>query len=251
MLTLICGVPGKGKTALATQLAMKQARKGRKVFSNYPISYKIFGLPFSSYEADQSFFQNMSFPEGSFIILDEAQMYFNSRFFKNMTMEEIKYFGGHRHLGLDIVLTSQHPNRVDITLRELCDQIIWIRYALPFGFKICYVYYLADHVGRLPPEVPKDFIKLRIHRISKDTYKAYNDKYLKDRFDLSLLDDYGSHGYLKGKYIPFIVRAYASISSQIRFAKEMLQLRRDQKQKDKVEKSHIQQDLDRGHETAG
>lgn len=236
MITLICGVPGKGKTALATQLALKQCKKGRKVFSNYPISYTMLGMKFSSYDVDPDFFKNMSFPESSLIILDEAQMYFNSRFFKNMSMDEIKYFGGHRHLGLDMILTSQHPNRVDITLRELCDSILWIRYSLPFGFKVCYQYYLPEHVGRLPPEVPKDFVKMKIHRINRTTYTSYNDKYLKDKFDLSLLDDYGAHRYLKGKFIPLYIRIYKSTKLQIQFLKEIIQLKKIQVQNDKKEK---------------
>ena len=229
MITILCGVAGKGKTALATQQAILQATKGRLLFSNYNISYKVFGVPLTSFDCPPEYFKNKSFPEDSFIILDEAQNQFNSRFFKDMTKEEIKYFSGHRHLGNDIWITTQHPNRVDVVLRENADKFIWIRHAFPFGIKIAYEYYLAEHVGQLPPIVPKDFVKLRIYKVSNKTYTQYDDKYLKDELSQDKLDLYPSHIYKRSKYQPAYIRFYKSIKKRILFYKSILAIKKQNK----------------------
>jgi hypothetical protein len=227
MITVICGVAGKGKTALATQLTLKEAAKGRPIFSNYNISWSMFGVPITSFEVKPEYFKEKSFPIDSYVNIDEAQNDFNSRFFKEMTKEEIKYFSGHRHLGIDIVMTTQHPNRIDIVLRENADKFLWIRYALPFGWKICYEYYLADHVGHLPPEVPRDFIKLRIYKVRKTTYTKYDDKYLRHKMSVNFLDQYSHHEYSRSRYIPFPVRAWRSIRSSALYYYQIWQLRKE------------------------
>lgn len=226
MIIVIVGVAGKGKTALATQLALGQAGRGRPIFSNYNISWKTFGLPLTSFDSPPSYFQQKSFPINSYIVLDEAQNDYNSRYFKDMTKEEIKYFSGHRHLGLDIVLTTQHPNRIDVVLRENADSFLWIRYALPFGWKICYEYPIADYVGKLPPEVPKDFVKFKLHKVTKSTYTKYDDKYLKDKILTNFMDTYPTHEYHRSKYRPLYVRIYRSLKTQIDYYKHLLELKK-------------------------
>lgn len=217
MITVLCGVAGKGKTALATRLAIKEALKNRPVFSNYPISFKIFGLPITSQIATSEMLKNRTYPENAYVILDEAQNIYNSRYFKDMTKDEIEYLSGHRHMGIDIVITTQHPNRIDIVLRENAEKFIWIRHALPFGFKVCYEYVLSEHVGFMPPQVPKEYIKLKLYRVSRSIYTMYNDKYLKDRFKPSEGSFFGSHDYKRTKYIPYPLRLYWSICQTVSF----------------------------------
>lgn len=217
MLICICAVAGKGKTALATQLAIKNSKKNRPIFSNYNISWKTLGLPITSQIAKPEYFKEQSFPENSFIIIDEAQNFYNSRFFKDMTQDEIEYFSGHRHMGMDIVITTQHPARVDIVLRQNCEKFIWIRHKLPFGFKICYEYVLPEDVGFLPPRVSADYCKRKIYRVNKAIYTMYDDHYLKDKFIDRVEDRTLYHDYHRNKYRPLPLRIYLYIRNLLEY----------------------------------
>jgi len=240
-ITVLCGVAGKGKTALATQLGLAAASRGAILFSNYTISWKLFGVRLTSFTYDTDYFKKKCFPGDSFIIIDEAQNDFNSRYFKDMSKEEIKYFSGHRHLGNEIVITTQHPNRIDILLRENTDKFIFIRHALPFGLKWCYEYPIADYVGKIPPEVPLPYFKRKLYRVRSSTYTKYDDKYLKDSLLTEQLDEYSYHNYKRSKFIPFPIRAYRSIRKKLGYYKKIWDLRKAQKDFDSLEADFLKE----------
>ena len=190
MLSVLCGLPGSGKTNLATQIAVKEMKRGRPVFSNYPIKAKL-RLGFNKYVTltskvlEKKMFKEYAFPEGSLLIIDEVQNWFNSRFFKEMGKEQLAFFTGHRHMSTDILCTVQHPARMDITLREIADSFIWIRSLKLIPLRIGTEYFHFEDIGKhLSKRVgdgglSKEYYRRHIY-LKRKTCLSYNDKYLKD-----------------------------------------------------------------------
>jgi len=56
------------------------------------------------------------------IIIDEGQIFFNSRNWENLPLEIQYKLQLHRHDGLDIYLTTQNINRIDVIVRELVQE---------------------------------------------------------------------------------------------------------------------------------
>ena len=126
MLQVIAGIPGSNKTLYATSLAVKYMKKGRPVFTNYPVCYRtIFGREYRTYKLTKKMLRDQVFPPGSILIIDEAQMWFNSRKFEQFSDEDLLLFSQHRHFGYEMFLITQHPARLDKVIREICN-IFWI-----------------------------------------------------------------------------------------------------------------------------
>ena len=103
--TVFAGKTGSGKTMLATSMALDCIKKGYPVYSTYYIegAYK---LP-----AD---FYNYNFPENSLLVIDEAQLFLDSRSYKDLTKDGISLklknkLSMHRHQKLDIFLKTNIP----------------------------------------------------------------------------------------------------------------------------------------------
>jgi len=93
MINIIVGKPGEGKTYLLTRLAIKFLKQGRDVYSNYFIDYdKIFKIKNDSlghlhYWVSVSELVNL---RSGIVLIDECQIYFNSRKWKNLP-EQLQY----------------------------------------------------------------------------------------------------------------------------------------------------------------
>lgn len=111
MIWCIYGEIGAGKTIMAVANAIRYINKGWYVFANFPIRY----CYVISYQA----FLKYKFPKKSLIVIDEAQMWFNSRNWQKLTMDALIKFTQSRKFGYDIIYTTQRPESVDIQLREI------------------------------------------------------------------------------------------------------------------------------------
>lgn len=139
MITLITGTPGAGKTAYAVaQLhALTSSGQGRPVF--------VMGIPELQVPHEQcppvaewterrpvpedpslveSFF---TFPEGSLVIIDEAQKIYRPRPTGSKVPDHVSAFERHRHQGLDFWLISQSPSLLDANVRRLVGKHVHIR----------------------------------------------------------------------------------------------------------------------------
>lgn len=140
MIYAVTGKPGAGKSYLLVCLCQKFLESGRDVFSNVKIDIskmklkrkfsfwrwlkKLFTgkgeiyqpLGECYYWQELKHFRNVS---KGVILLDEAGSYFESRSFQNMAREDIIKFQQHRKDGLDIYLTVQNFDRIDVTIRQL------------------------------------------------------------------------------------------------------------------------------------
>ena len=122
------GVPGSGKTTIASWLARNELKKkkgNRKVWSNVPIK--------GTYKLDKEDLGRYNISDGR-IILDECGTEFDNRNFKkNFTDEQVKFFKLHRHYGVDINCFSQFWNDIDIKLRNLSTKLYLLKKSvIPF-----------------------------------------------------------------------------------------------------------------------
>ncbi|MCI8488058.1 MAG: hypothetical protein HFE36_05040 [Clostridia bacterium] len=158
MIRIICGIPRAGKTALMTLFAL-QHMKGRQahqdlikckkllaplnaggfnytppadhlVFADYTIIAGAKGM-ITNYEVSGFYLglfndkhPTMFLPPNSKIFLDEAQKYFNSR--KGIAAFVSRYYELHGHYRLDITCTVQRPKLIDLNVRELAAEVLYV-----------------------------------------------------------------------------------------------------------------------------
>lgn len=127
MINIIVGKPGQGKTYLLTRLAVKFLKLGRVVYSNYFIDLeklKSFGIvPEDSKIVYWISISELVNIKSGVILMDECQVYFNSRNWKNLP-ERLQYkLQQHRKHGLDIWGAVQNLKRIDTIVREL---VSWV-----------------------------------------------------------------------------------------------------------------------------
>lgn len=115
MIYLITGLPGHSKTLNA----LKFVNEGSQ-FQNRPIYYHgINELTLPWVECDpKKWFQ---LPEGSVIVIDEAQRIFAPRKQASTVPDYVEQLETHRHGGYDLVILTQHPNFLDHHVRKLVE----------------------------------------------------------------------------------------------------------------------------------
>lgn len=122
MIILVTGVPGSGKTAwLVNELATGK-------YQNRPLY--VDGIPelTLNHELIEEGGQNWhKAPDGSVIVVDEAQRVFRPRPAGSKVPEYVSALETHRHKGHDLFVVTQHPNLLDANLRRLVGRHIHIR----------------------------------------------------------------------------------------------------------------------------
>ncbi|SMB28111.1 Zonula occludens toxin family protein [Sterolibacterium denitrificans] len=148
MLTIITGTPGAGKTAYAVSCLadlLEEESRQADLLEKEPRSVYVVGIPelvlphevapevsawtvLSPIPEDASIFEaEFTFPDGSLIIIDEAQKIFRPRSASSKVPAHVSAFEKHRHKGLDFWLITQHPGLLDSNIRKLCDKHIHLR----------------------------------------------------------------------------------------------------------------------------
>ena len=125
MISIYFGNPGSGKSTLACKM-LKQQVKHRPAFANF--EHKVKGAMFG----DLRGLGQWTFPDGTFAVIDEAGIEYNSRKYKFLSQEAIAYFKKHRHHRHDLVFFSQSWEDIDVTIRRLADQYWYITKIGPF-----------------------------------------------------------------------------------------------------------------------
>ena len=158
MITIICGAPGVGKTALMTYFALEylnydedyiscidKINKFNKqgfnlsvpqhlVFSDWKVSCNsqtlgtcvsyfcngfYIGMPNNQH-------RTMFFPPYAKIFLSEAQRYYDSRKYESLSDFVSQFYEQHRHWGMQIYLDCQRPTLVDLNIRGLATRILYV-----------------------------------------------------------------------------------------------------------------------------
>lgn len=140
MIELYSGTPGSGKSLNACNIAREYYKKGRPVITNYDI--KFFGKPGRGkgfhlrvynedytpqllYRISEVYGKRLGrkpHEEEILLILDEAQLLFNTRNWNDGTRKGwVSFFTQHRKLGYHIVLIAQFDLMLDKQIRALIE----------------------------------------------------------------------------------------------------------------------------------
>jgi len=128
MITLITGTPGGGKTAHAVDL-LSSEYVGRPVFvigiRDLVVDHAVVP-PVEQWTEEKASPEDpdhkqawFTFPPNAVVVIDEAQTVFRPRPVGSKVPLEVQAFETHRHLGIDFVLITQHPNLIDSNIRRL------------------------------------------------------------------------------------------------------------------------------------
>jgi len=118
---LITGLPGSGKTLRALSEADRHTKEGRQVYVS-----NVTGLTRTDWkECDPT--KWMDLPDGSVVLLDEAQDFFPQRGPRDPIPEAVQRLDKHRHRGFIFIFTCQYPKQIDFALRGFVDQHIHMR----------------------------------------------------------------------------------------------------------------------------
>ena len=254
MIRCYSGLPGSGKTTYLTQIALKTFKKGSMVYSNYPIYFKYKGLTFTSRvisSRDEMLIQ--PYVPGDIIIIDEAQTWFNSREFKNFTKDLLEFFTGHRHIGIDIYIGVQYPQRIDVVIREIVDTYHW--FSKIFIFKSILKerrYILFDDILKesdMTDEEKREKFKskLRIIWKKKRIFTSFDSKYLKDKLSKEFKDKYKYYEYQDIHYTTFLEDIKIKMARKKAFNKMIREL----KERQKAEISSNQKEANSGESQSG
>lgn len=152
VLNVFFGVPGSGKTTFAAWLTKQSMReswvirlckrwpdnplckrileskyfyRGFPVWSNVPIT--------GAYKLDPQKDIGHYMIDGGKVIIDEAGIEYNNRFFKTFPPEAIYFYKYHRHYQTSVDVFSQSYEDMDVTLRRLAQSYFVVRKSLvPF-----------------------------------------------------------------------------------------------------------------------
>lgn len=180
MITLYSGTPGSGKSYQATALIYRLLKRGNTcVISNFDINRSLKKLNYDNFfyienmnvenvqnivkdfQKNKKYLNVNQFEHSAYIFIDECQLIFNSRNWKNNN-DWCKLFSIHRHLGMQFILISQYDRMIDKQIRACIEiekrhrkvsnyNLFFYMLALPFRGNLFYqleIYYpLGDKVG--------------------------------------------------------------------------------------------------------
>lgn len=123
-LQIYFGVPGSGKTTIASAYASKYLKYSKKhpnvkVYSNVPIK--------GCYQFSCIDDLGIYLLENALVIIDECSLEFNSRSYASFPKSAIQFFKLHRHYHCEVVVFSQSWNDCDITIRRVAFQYWLVR----------------------------------------------------------------------------------------------------------------------------
>lgn len=140
MITLICGVPGAGKSLFAVDLVIDELRLGnRDIITNLALYKDLiaeylhnkYGDSSNTRErlivvSDLQRFWELRKRETLFV-LDECQIFFGARNWANSPPELLAYLSQHRKLGDDVIAITQHYQLIEKQFRQLVQESIFLK----------------------------------------------------------------------------------------------------------------------------
>lgn len=117
-ISIVEGRPGTGKSVFLTVMILRYLNAGHEVYSNVDIKLKETDKRFHKFHLIQSLEECTRLRKGK-IVLDEVQVYLNSRNWDKLPVKFQLFLQQHRHRGLDILGATQSVKRADVIFREL------------------------------------------------------------------------------------------------------------------------------------
>ena len=173
MITLITGVPGSGKTlSVVSDLAKKVKKEwaGRKIFTHGIPELTIPTEKIPEGHTINDMYVWLQYPEnnGSVVIIDEAQNIFPPRSSGSKTPELVEWLHVHRHSGVDIILITQMPGRIDKQVRDLVGAHYHI-HKTPLGVRMRYFW---DYCENSPKSGMKN-ARPEVYKFDKKAFGLY------------------------------------------------------------------------------
>lgn len=187
MIYLVTGLPGNGKTLYTLwHLRERAKRESRQVYYS--------GIPqlqipeWIELTDDQA--RNWhELPEGSLIVIDEAQRLFRPRPGRGEPPPHVALLETHRHRGYDIYLITQHPTLIDQNVRRLTGAHRHV--VRTFGLNRAVIHEWGE-------------VRLDCERRRQDSSKT-NWKYPKDVFKIYKSAEAHTHGLQMPKQVYYLV----------------------------------------------
>lgn len=127
---LYCGLPGSGKTLMATRDAIVLMRRGVRVLSNYYIVDPLTGVEAVRIE---SWFDMLVYAVDAVVsgtptvfVIDEIHLWANARFYQQTPGWWLGLVAQRRHYGVGIIGTCQSMGQVEVALRRLIDVVVFV-----------------------------------------------------------------------------------------------------------------------------
>lgn len=136
MLRVLTGTPGAGKTCRTLQAVYEMMQENSKAIEKDPTVQKRQIYFHNVTDVDLDFFDALPMPDpqlwyelpiGSILVFDEAQEVFPQRSASKEVPEHVKRIAKFRHLGMDLFITTQDANNIDVFIRRLINQYIFIQ----------------------------------------------------------------------------------------------------------------------------
>lgn len=172
------GLRGTGKSCLATCLAQYHIKRGKKVYSNFPIR--------GTYEYDISDLGTYLISD-CVLILDEAGIDMSNRKFMEKSIKGIKennrkFWKLTRHYGINNIYLFSQAFDYDITLRRLCDRQYIISNSFLKDFTLITMlkqYWSVTEEGDSPC-IKMEIMKFPHLRLYRKPWFKYYDSYIVD-----------------------------------------------------------------------
>lgn len=116
--TMIVGKKGSGKTTWMVELIYKYLRRGWTVYANIDIPGVCYFDPKNIGE--------YTFPSGSVVMIDEANLFWDNRKWKDVAASLIEWFRYQRQYRVKLYMFSQTFD-IDKKLRSLCDDLYLVK----------------------------------------------------------------------------------------------------------------------------
>lgn len=138
MISLIFGLPGSGKSLLLSYIAFRAVNKKKINFHGFHIStvgaLKGFGeyeTVYTNFPCEGAYkldFEQLGYVDyhNCLMLIDEVQLFADSRNFKNFGDNLKLFFSLHRKFKCDIVMCSQSLSAVDARLRSLTQRLYYV-----------------------------------------------------------------------------------------------------------------------------
>lgn len=124
MIVLITGVPGSGKSLKTVEMMLREQKAGRRLVVN---GIRNLALDHELVDDDWVRDWHNRCQTNDFIVVDEVQRIWPPVTVGAKPSEDIEQLHVHRHKGVDFVVITQHPNRMNKTIRDLVGRHIHVR----------------------------------------------------------------------------------------------------------------------------
>lgn len=164
MIELVTGTPGSGKTLYTVDRLRKEAKAGRRIVVD-----GIRDLAIDHVLADEQWMRKWyeNCQPNDLIVVDEVQRIWPPVSVSVKPTEDIERLHVHRHLGVDFIVITQHPQRMNKTIRDLVGRHVHVRRL--FGGRRAMLYEW-DHAHN--PQSLKDAVKTPWF-YPKDVFQLY------------------------------------------------------------------------------